>query len=74
MLPFNEPSPLLPIAGLSLADGVAYAETMFTERTLDDVQATALSFEAFEIGMAHAARNDDAIDLIRAAQALIREG
>ena len=68
VLPFERPSPLLPLAGVALLDDkTAWVETLVQERMLDDSGHTAVYVQAFELAMAAAARGDEALVLVRTA-------
>ena len=68
VLPFEQPSPLLPLAGIALLDDTtAWVETLVQERMLDDSAHIAAYVHAFELAMAAAAHGDEALGLFRAA-------
>lgn len=74
IMPFNAESPVLPLAGVALLDDrAAWVETLVGDRQVDSADDVAAYVQAFEIGMAAAVRGHDAIELIQAVAAELRQ-
>ena len=73
VLPFDRPCPLVPVAAQSQLDRVSVIETMFWERRVESDDLMDESLAAFDIGMSAAVRGQDAIELIQAVVAELRQ-
>lgn len=66
VLPFDAPSPILPLAGFALNDSdVVWVETLTGEQRLDDPDEVATYVAAFDVVLGAALVGDDAVELIR---------
>lgn len=66
ILPFDVPSPVLPLSGFALNDSdTVWVETLTGEQRLDDADEVAAYVAAFETAMTAAATGDEAVELIR---------
>lgn len=67
VLPFDRPSPMLPVAGVALLDDeIAWVETLVQERMLEAPEHVAAYLQAFELAMAAAVRGPDVVALVSA--------
>lgn len=68
VLPFDAPSPVLPLAGFALNDSeVVWVETLTGEQRLDEPDEVAAYVAAFDAALGAALVGDDAVALIRKA-------
>jgi hypothetical protein len=66
VLPFDRPSPVLPLTGFSVLDRqVVWLETLTGEQRIDDPDQVAAFARAFDAALAAAVTGDEAIELIQ---------